>query len=305
MFLQEKRYLDNGAISFPLTYFKNMVYFSPVAKVPETIHSGFQRRFCMFRALLSSRLIQVGLVFFVVVVSGSLLYSWQIRRTTVAEFTRTDIVPPKTRFEQDIVDTSTVDFEQSETPLEVDDSQMSDDTGVSPIDEVFEMHEMADSFLPDDFVSEEAPTEDVPVSPFGFGPYPELPLDYPWTPPWTVEIKPDTVSSTDHLSHELMHRVLIELWTQGDKNIIGGSVDKQTLMVYPTYPKTAYVTYGYVDLPDGTVRRYIKSMEGGDDLPHLSPEMAFRGQVPLGVNVINKEGAGINPYSFLQLGEKR
>ena len=125
----------------------------------------------MFRGLLSSRLIQVGLVFFVVVVGGSLLYSWQTRRATVAEFTRT--------------------------------------------------------------------------------------------------------------------------------------VDKQTLMVYPTYPKTAYVTYGYVDLPDGTVHRYIKSIAGGDDLPPLSPEMAFRGEVPSGVNVINKEGAGINPYSFLQLGEKR
>ena len=33
----------------------------------------------MFRDLLSSRLIQVGLVFFVLVVGGSLLYSWQTR----------------------------------------------------------------------------------------------------------------------------------------------------------------------------------------------------------------------------------
>ena len=259
----------------------------------------------MFRGLLSSRLIQVGLVFFIVVVGGSLLYSWQTHRATSAEFPQRDVAPHKTRSKQDTVDTSTVDFEQTGTPLELDDLQMADDTDVSPIDETSEMLEMADAFLPDDFVSEEAPTEDVLVSPFGFGPYPELPLDYPWTPPWIVEIKPDTVSSADHLSHELMHRVLIELWTQGDKNIIGGSVDKQTLMVYPTYPKTAYVTYGYVDLPDGTVHRYIKSMAGGDDLPHLSPEMAFRGEVPSGVNVINKEGAGINPYSFLQLGEKR
>lgn len=72
----------------------------------------------MFRGLLSSRLIQVGLVFFVVVVSGSLLYSWQTRRATVAEFTRTDVVLHETRSEQDTVNTSTVDFEQTGTLLE-------------------------------------------------------------------------------------------------------------------------------------------------------------------------------------------
>lgn len=107
----------------------------------------------MFRALLSSRLIQVGLVFFLVVVSGSLLYSWQTRRATVAEFTRTDVVPHETLSEQDTVDTNTVDFEQSETPLEVDDLQKSEDTDVAPIDETSEMLEMVDAFLPDDMVS--------------------------------------------------------------------------------------------------------------------------------------------------------
>lgn len=40
----------------------------------------------MFRGLLSSRLIQVGLIFFLVVVGGSLLYSWHVHRTTEAEF---------------------------------------------------------------------------------------------------------------------------------------------------------------------------------------------------------------------------
>ena len=68
----------------------------------------------MFRGLLSSRLIQVGLVFFVLVVGGSLLYSWQTDRTTEAGFARTDVVPHETRSEQDTVDTSTVDFEQAE-----------------------------------------------------------------------------------------------------------------------------------------------------------------------------------------------
>ena len=40
----------------------------------------------MFRDLLSSRLIQAGLAFFVIVVVGSLLYSWHAQRTTETAF---------------------------------------------------------------------------------------------------------------------------------------------------------------------------------------------------------------------------
>ena len=46
----------------------------------------------MFRNILSSRLIQVGLVFFVLIVGGSLLYNWHVQRTTKAELARTDVV---------------------------------------------------------------------------------------------------------------------------------------------------------------------------------------------------------------------
>ena len=134
----------------------------------------------MFRNILSSRLIQVGLVFFVVIVGGSWLYSWHVHRTTDTELTRTDVALHETRSEQNTVDTSTVDFQQTGTDLETDETQpMSDDTDVSPIDETSEVLDMAD-----DFVSEEEIAEDVPISPFGFGPYPEVPADYPLSIPW-------------------------------------------------------------------------------------------------------------------------
>lgn len=51
----------------------------------------------MFRGLLSSRLIQVGFVFFVVVVSGSLLYSWHVQRTTAADSARNAPIDANTR----------------------------------------------------------------------------------------------------------------------------------------------------------------------------------------------------------------
>ena len=247
----------------------------------------------MFRDLLSSRLIQVGLAFFVVVVSGSLLYSWQTRRTTVAEFTRTDVVPHETRSEQDTVDTSTVDFEQSETSFEVNDSQMADDAEVSPIDEASEVLDRADTFLPDDFVSEETSAEDVPVSPYGFGPYPEVPADYPehLTPIWSRD--PNAAEP-----FELIDRVLIKLWNQGHRDITGGSTGNGK--VYPHYANTAYVRYGSeITLPDGTVHREILRIKGGPDIAPFAKQIR-RGNTPAHIKIINFDRAGIDPHTFLE-----
>ena len=44
----------------------------------------------MFWDILSSRGLIAGFVFFVMIVSGSLLYSWHVRRASEAEFQRSD-----------------------------------------------------------------------------------------------------------------------------------------------------------------------------------------------------------------------
>ncbi len=274
----------------------------------------------MFRGLLSSRLIQVGLVFFVVVVSGSLLYSWQARRATVAEFTRTDIVPHETRSEQDTVDTSTVDFEQTGTLLETDDSQMADDSEVSPIDETSEMLEMADAFLPDDFVSEEAPAEDMPVSPYGFGPYPEVPAGYPlpqsipWE--WSEEqiarmekmiekanenmIQKSSKSFTDFLKeNELMARVGIKLWNEG-RNFNGITTIHQTGLFYPNEPDVLYVEWRETTLPNGEVRRYM-SHTTGSAMSSLSIAAREGREPPPDWLEIRSLNEGIDPYEYLGL----
>ena len=254
----------------------------------------------MFRDLLSSRLIQVGLVFFVVVVGGSLLYSWQTRRTTIAEFAWTDVVPHETRSEQDTVDTSTVDFEQAGTPLETDDSQMSDDTDVSPIDETSEMLEMADAFLPDDFVLEEEPAEDVPVSPFGFGPYPEIPVDYAARHGQTVWQYPGNLPLSDQRNIELIHRVMIASWNEGDTHFI--SATSRNGKVYLQYPNTMYVRYGERKRSDGTVQRFIKRWSSGEP-DHPAIDQILEGNIPTGVTLIDmdSEDVGIDPYTFLGL----
>ena len=170
----------------------------------------------MFRDIFSgSRALLVGVVFFVVVVGGSLLYRWHVHRTTDAEVAETQrkVQPLKNdeaaRTTADTVDTSTVDFEHAETPLETGKTQMSDDTEALPVDETSERIDMADAFLPDDLVSAEAPAEDAPVSPFGFGPYPEVPADYPIPPTWEREGY-NTFSPDTQRELELLDRVLID-----------------------------------------------------------------------------------------------
>ena len=91
----------------------------------------------MFRYLLSSRLIQAGLVFFIIVVGGSLLYSWHVRRTTDAEFPRPDAVQVNDREAAgDTGGIRSVDFGQAAPGLDADDTPtVSDDTADSSTSE--------------------------------------------------------------------------------------------------------------------------------------------------------------------------
>jgi hypothetical protein len=88
---------------------------------------------------------------------------------------------------------------------------------------------------------------DIPVSPFGFGAYPKIPSDYPFTPIWAVsdevhQSSQDNYGSTGMRNLELLSRVMIKLWSQGHRDLIGGSIDDNG-NVYPVYRNTAYVTY--------------------------------------------------------------
>ena len=266
----------------------------------------------MFRDLLSSRAIQFGLAFFMVVVFSSSLYSWHVQRTTQEELTRSDErlqpIADKNRkpTAADTVDTSRVDFEHAGTPLEADTGQpmgtdgMADDAA-TPID-------LSDAFGPDDFVSEAEPAEDVAVSPFGFGPYPEVPIGYPenLSPVWTWTEEKRRQHEGHLVSFELMHRVLIKLYNQGDGGFIGVTLSDQNGKVYPLYSDCVYVDR-WVELfrnENGEPVLYPAGTLSGSDLGGaLEPENFMRsgGKLPAGIQFIDRETAGINPYDFLDL----
>ena len=265
----------------------------------------------LLKFLSDSRTLLVGVVFFFLVVGGSLLYSWHVRRTTESELAETRQAPqlPKndkaTRTSTDTLDTSPVDFEGAKTDRETNKTQpISNDPDGSTIGEASESADVADAFLPGDLVSEAAPAEDVRVSPFGFGPYPEVPADLPetigipWN--WSEEMRHQF---KDHLrDFELMTRVLIKLWNQGDKDFTGGEI-RYNSIVYPRYPNTVYVRYtaNFEEVEDGFTEGSSADVSAGRGVSDQDIERIMNGETPPGIRILDMDTDGINAYSFLNL----
>lgn len=252
----------------------------------------------MFRDMLAgSRAIQVGLVFFVVVVGGSSLYSWHVHRTTDAELaeTRRKVQPlenkNETRTTAATIDTSTVDFGTAETSIASDNTQMSDDITALPIDEVSETLDMADAFLPDDFVPEEEIAEEVPVSPFGFGPYPEVPSDYPDQDVWS-----ETALRSMEPDHELIARVRIELWNQGVRTI-GGVYDNGHRLIYPIIDDVVYIEWS--DNPGIDGKPYVRRQLTTPAVSDQYYDDILKGTFPPNLTIYEFPDGGIDPYEFL------
>jgi len=127
-------------------------------------------------------------------------------------------------------------------------------------------------------------SEEVAVSPHGFGAYPEVPSDYFRTPVWAY---PDSEFSR---GHELIDRVLIKLWKQGIYSN-GGSIENGR--VYPIRRGAVYVKWtgdfisDYIGHPDDNDEQIISILEDKG--------------TPPGITVLDYDTAGIDPYQFLNL----
>ena len=243
----------------------------------------------MFRDILLTRSFIASLVFFLLIVCGSLLYYLHVRgtlQTSIAQ-TKHDIQTLHERNEartaQDVsVLKETETFGVLETPIVLDDTNtlISEVTEALPNDEL-EALDTADAFLPEEMENENA---EEPVSPHGFGPYPEVPSDYFRTPMWEYpgyQFAPD---------HELIERVLIKLWKQGIYCSGGGMENGR---IYPILRGTVYVKW-----KDGFISDYTGHPDD-DDEQIIS--MLEAGQTPAGITVLDRETAGIDPYQFLNL----
>lgn len=148
--------------------------------------------------------------------------------------------------------------------------------------------------------AENTAATDVPVSPFGFGPYPEVPDGFPSNIriPWRG---PDVKYSDEgRMCLELAARVLIKLWNGGDTGFTGADITPKDLKVYPHYPDVIYVKYAEIQHEDGSVSKSIVGLSGGANLPEITSEMLESGVVP-GFRLVEKEAAGIDALDFLNL----
>lgn len=158
-----------------------------------------------------------------------------------------------------------------------------------------------------DSQGDEAHTTDERVSPFGFGPYPEVPAGYPipvkwhwqWSEEQLTQMAEASRAGIDKLlkQHELITRVGIKLWNEGHR-FTGLSSNDQTGLIYPNYEDVIYVKWREITDRDGTVRRYPSHIVGSASSALSPAQRVGREPLPDWLEVKSMED-GIRPYEFL------
>ena len=149
-------------------------------------------------------------------------------------------------------------------------------------------------------------TENIAASPYGFGPYPVIPEGYPLIASWTrMEEHREKFNNNLWRDLEIIDRVLIKLFNEGDTHFNGGIMDNG--LVLPIYPNVAYVRletdYGKDWTEDGELIEgdsYSSRILAGSGVSKEDKEKILNGEKPPGVE-IRSFSDGINPYTFLRL----
>ena len=248
----------------------------------------------MFYNLLSNRAIQVGILFFVLVVGGSLLYSWHAEQTTKAELA--ERLPIQQHTETlNAARTAPLDVatpgEVIPTPEDTE-PQMSAATDTA-IDDSAPLDERETLYL-DDFFAEELPTDAEAPESVDFK---TTPAGYPMKPYWDY---PENEQNDWSYEQKLIDHVLVKLWQQGTQDFLGGSIELDTQRVRPHYRNTLYVQWEDVEHPNGSMVKIItRALGAGDvnwqqkgpfDLPPPSVHL---------IDIHSTEGKGIDPFTFL------
>ncbi len=149
--------------------------------------------------------------------------------------------------------------------------------------------------------SSKTKTRKVRVSPYGFGPYPEIPEDFP-----AGKFSFKGFSE----GHELLMRVWIKLWKQGER--VEGATFGDNGLVYPIIPGKVYVEWEEVVSPDGTkVNSALRYLGHPDDFPAKDIKALIRSsitgnkprkgsEIPSHLEILSFD-EGIDPYKFLDL----
>ena len=144
-------------------------------------------------------------------------------------------------------------------------------------------------------------TKDVPVSPNGFGPYPQIPKEM-GIPEDKVNIIWENISKSP--GHELLFRVRIKLYQQGIQ--AEGATYLRNGLIYPIIKGVCYIEWDTVEYPDGSVERYVSRCTGhpDDDFMRGAKGRVLESDIPSHLKIYTYPDGGIDPYEFLGLSKE-
>ena len=158
-----------------------------------------------------------------------------------------------------------------------------------------------ETVAPDVFDTDSEQEDPQRVSPFGFGPYPQVPSDYPEDVIWEEDVEENIsrFGSEAMKAAELIDRVLIKLWNQGH-HVTSASMNSNGI-VYPAFPNTVFVRWEYIKEEDGTLTRYAGRISSGVGVSDSDLDALGEGIIPPGITVLDHDSDGIDPYTFLSI----
>ncbi len=248
-----------------------------------------------------NRRIYWGLTIFLIIVIGAVLYQVNLTQKETADPIKIFVIKERSnesKHEESTTNTEKTENPLTQTPVEIQNAEKpttitTQDSDITPQNksEPFEVSTIVEA------EHVEVPTE----SPFGFGPYPEVPQDFiekHGNPVWLRPTDKRSTSLTRDI--ELIERVQIKKWIDGDRAFKGGVFTRGK--IYLNYPDTFYVRFREVTFPTGKHLRYISSVLSGQKLP-ISPEEIIEGKMPQGVTLIDMDSpdVGIDPFEYLGL----
>ena len=253
---------------------------------------------------------KVWIVTFIVIalfVTGCILWSQREIRIANEELAATEerIQKVKARKSKPV--------ERSPDQIETEDSEATEAdplTGEEPVEvqpEVTDIISDTDTRLKINEASE-AETEGTPdaasrESLFGFGTYPEVPLElFPKGEGTWDNIESTAKDNWEFAKKiELMVRVRIQLRELGTETV-GASMENG--LIYPNIPNVAYVEWGdWKENKNGEPIRTVKRISNAGGMSDGDKELIRRGGTPPGWTIMDRDTAGIDPYTFLDLGQ--
>ena len=254
------------------------------------------RRFKMYRDIFTNQWI-IGVISFLLILSGVCYFYYQWTTAPYRKQASESQRPAKTTkpIEQD-----TQTFSLGETAARLAEAKGKNKVVFNLDKPLKKKGEIRQTGVTETIKQEEAAQSDTGVSPYGFGPYPEIPADFPFPVEWEFP-----GSDADH---ELMARVAIKLWSQGIETMGATAGDG---LVYPNYIDTVYIRWDETIDDDGNPIQYISGLGGYPPacLRIVENNIARLGErgtmtaadIPSDVTVILYDEAGIDPYTFLEL----